>query len=279
MFEKILPQAENLLREIIELKNKKSDENLYWNNRFGILEFDDEIVFRSLFKELRENDLINIQWASDIPDILTLTSKGRYYFDNKEEYIKERKSMYFEILDSESELLLMELLKNAEIPCTCFKPAAKTLLAANYVNGSAVIENSEYHTYYISNIEHKGRMYFEMKERYEQEMEKQRSIIINATDGSPVNMNIGSGTAIQNINNANTEQLKALQDFVSMINHTDELTAEQKKEVLELIDEIKANQQSGKKIIIKSLLSCITPIVSVVKTLKENWEMILSLFN
>ncbi len=279
MFEKILPQAENLLREIIELKNKKSDENLYWNNRFGILEFDDEIVFRSLFKELRENDLINIQWASDIPDILTLTSKGRYYFDNKEEYIKERKSMYFEILDSESELLLMELLKNAEIPCTCFKPAAKTLLAANYVNGSAVIENSEYHTYYISNIEHKGRMYFEIKERYEQEMEKQRSIIISATDGSPVNMNIGSGTAIQNINNANTEQLKTLQDFVSMINHTDELTAEQKKEVLELIDEIKANQQSGKKIIIKSLLSCITPIVSVVKTLKENWEMILSLFN
>ena len=52
MFEKILPQAENLLQEIIELKNKKLDENLYWNNRFGILEFDDEIVSLSFLLEL-----------------------------------------------------------------------------------------------------------------------------------------------------------------------------------------------------------------------------------
>jgi len=198
-FNEVSPQAENLLEDIIELKNKKLNESEYWNDRFDNLDFDEEVIFRSLFKELRESDLINVTWADNIP--------------------------------------------------------------------------------YMLNITNKGKTYFEMKERYEQEMEKQRSIVINAGDGSPINMNIGSGNATQNVNYANNEQLKALQDFVSMIKCSDELTVEQKKEVLELIEGIAENQKSGKKTIIKSLLSCVTPIVSVAKTLKDSWETIVSLFS
>lgn len=92
-------------------------------------------------------------------------------------------------------------------------------------------------------------------------------------------MNIGSGNATQNINYANNEELKALQDLISMIKCSDELTAEQKKEVLELIEGIAENQKSGKKTIIRYLLSCGTPIVSLSKTLKDNWETIVSLFS
>lgn len=73
----VSPQAENLLQDIIELKNKKPNESEYWNVRFDNLGFDDEVIFRSLFKELKESDLINATWADNIPYMLNITNKEK----------------------------------------------------------------------------------------------------------------------------------------------------------------------------------------------------------
>ena len=90
MFEKILPQAENLLREIIELKNKKSDENLYWNNRFGILEFDDEIVF-SILNDFSENILDHNIHTITFPNYTKKTNSISITKNNREIFLLECK--------------------------------------------------------------------------------------------------------------------------------------------------------------------------------------------
>lgn len=92
-FEKVSPQAEKLLEEIVSLKNNQLDSDTYWHNRFESLNNDDDIILRSLFKELKESDLIIVQWADNIPYILNLTSNGKYYFENKEDAEKQRKDI------------------------------------------------------------------------------------------------------------------------------------------------------------------------------------------
>lgn len=78
--------AEKLLSEIIEhrLENGNCDTQ-YWKSRFDVLSMSEDIMLRSLFKELRVNDMISVQWADDYPYQLFLLPRGIEYFESKEE--------------------------------------------------------------------------------------------------------------------------------------------------------------------------------------------------
>ena len=76
-FEELSPNAEKLLQEIIEhrLPNGCCDSE-HWKKRFENLSFDEDARIRSLFKELREQEMISVQWADNYPYFLVLLDKG-----------------------------------------------------------------------------------------------------------------------------------------------------------------------------------------------------------
>ena len=82
--------AEKLLREILNhrLENGNCDIT-YWGKRFEEASAADDVLLRSLFKELQEADMISVRWADDCPYTLMLLGNGISYFD---EINKQRKN-------------------------------------------------------------------------------------------------------------------------------------------------------------------------------------------
>ena len=78
-------RAEMLLSEILEHRDENGNcDTNYWKNRFEGLSVAEDALLRSLFKELRENEMISIGWADNYPYILLLLAKGLSYFEEKE---------------------------------------------------------------------------------------------------------------------------------------------------------------------------------------------------
>lgn len=79
---KLSKKAEELLKEILEhrLDNGNCDVS-YWKERFVNLTYSDDMILRSLFKELTEHGMISVGWADDYPFILTVLGNGMFYFD------------------------------------------------------------------------------------------------------------------------------------------------------------------------------------------------------
>lgn len=92
-FEELSPNAEKLLQEIIEhrLPNGCCDSE-HWKKRFENLSFDEDARIRSLFKELREQEMISVQWADNYPYFLVLLDKGYSYKDNKKHIRKKNEN-------------------------------------------------------------------------------------------------------------------------------------------------------------------------------------------
>ena len=76
-------RAEELLTEILEHRDENGNcDTNYWKNRFEDLSVTDDALLRSLFKELRENEMISTAWADNHPYILLLLAKGLSYFED-----------------------------------------------------------------------------------------------------------------------------------------------------------------------------------------------------
>lgn len=74
--------SESLLREILEHRYGNGNcDTSYWKNRFESLDSAEDVLLRSLFKELREYGAINTKWADNYPYILIVLGKGEFYFD------------------------------------------------------------------------------------------------------------------------------------------------------------------------------------------------------
>lgn len=81
---RLTKRAEDLLKEILE--HRLSDGNCdtaYWRERFESLSVADDALLRSLFKELKEADMISTSWADNYPYIMHILGKGVSYFDEK----------------------------------------------------------------------------------------------------------------------------------------------------------------------------------------------------
>lgn len=78
-------RAEELLKEILEHRFSNGNcDTEYWRERFESLSVADDAVLRSLFKELKEADMISISWASNYPYTMLLLGNGISYFDEKQ---------------------------------------------------------------------------------------------------------------------------------------------------------------------------------------------------
>lgn len=84
--------AEALLEEIITERNEKGVVNVvYFINKFNEMDFSEDTLYRSCFKELSDNNLVVTHWADNGPIIITLTSSGLEYFECKKAEEKEKR--------------------------------------------------------------------------------------------------------------------------------------------------------------------------------------------
>ena len=89
--------AEELLKEILDhrLSNGECDTK-YWKDRFEQLSLSEDILLRSLFKELRISEMISVSWADNFPYILVLLGNGVSYFEEieREERMEKQSVSY-----------------------------------------------------------------------------------------------------------------------------------------------------------------------------------------
>ncbi|MBS5937603.1 hypothetical protein [Clostridium sp.] len=94
LFKELTPKGEELLKEILEVNESDSDrKSEHWHKKFNELTHKDDSRIRSIFSELKDNELLKIMWADNIPYIIEVTNYGYTYFERKQKYIKEEKRL------------------------------------------------------------------------------------------------------------------------------------------------------------------------------------------
>ena len=82
----LTPYAENVLEEILSHRNENGSINTeYWQKKFNGFSVEEDELCRSCFKELSDNELIVTRWADNCPYHISITTKGLYYVDQKDE--------------------------------------------------------------------------------------------------------------------------------------------------------------------------------------------------
>ena len=92
LFEKVSPEAEAILHEIIECE-KDSD---HWRKRFEDLSIRDDAILRGCFKELKDAGLINVQFADNYPYRIIILKDGYLYeehFDDCSPFEKQLREL------------------------------------------------------------------------------------------------------------------------------------------------------------------------------------------
>lgn len=93
---KLTKRAEDLLKEIVD---NRDDEGIcdikYWQERFEKLTTAEDAILRGLFKELKDEEIISVSWADDVPDEIYLLAKGRSYFGEVKENPNIMNTNYF----------------------------------------------------------------------------------------------------------------------------------------------------------------------------------------
>lgn len=88
----LTPNAEKLLREIIDNRSDDGECNTdYWIKRFDGINFAEDSLLRSTFKELSEAEMIYVDWAESVPYMLAVLNNGVSYFSLKDEAEKKAK--------------------------------------------------------------------------------------------------------------------------------------------------------------------------------------------
>ena len=71
----ISPEAEKVLFEIID--HETDDE--YWKNRFEGISVREDVILRGCFKELRDNELVDVRYADNYPYSISILKDGYLY--------------------------------------------------------------------------------------------------------------------------------------------------------------------------------------------------------
>ena len=84
--------AESLLQEIIKHRNENGigDADYFFKKLEAMNQAEDDL-YRSCFKELSDYDLAQTQWADNGPYMISLTSAGLEYFEQKKAAEKEER--------------------------------------------------------------------------------------------------------------------------------------------------------------------------------------------
>ncbi len=90
-------RAEELLLEILNHRHKSGlcDTN-YWRDRFGALSYSDDIILRSVFKELIACEMIHVQWGNNYPYLMNVLANGLTYFEEKDKMENNKATVKYE---------------------------------------------------------------------------------------------------------------------------------------------------------------------------------------
>lgn len=84
-------KTRKLLRKIKQQKELNTEEQLeYWRGELENNSNEEELL-RNRFKELKEEGMINVFWADDLPQYISVTEKGMsycYLLEKGKEYLK-----------------------------------------------------------------------------------------------------------------------------------------------------------------------------------------------
>lgn len=76
---------ESLLSEILKNTDENNNCDLnYWENRFSGLNFAEDCALRSSFAQLKNEGMIDVFWADDIPANIVVLAKGISYFKERD---------------------------------------------------------------------------------------------------------------------------------------------------------------------------------------------------
>lgn len=82
IMKKLTKRAEELLAEILEHRNQNGIcDSSYWEKRFSSLRTADDAIIRSLFKELKDAEMISVMWADNYPYYMSVLANGVSYFE------------------------------------------------------------------------------------------------------------------------------------------------------------------------------------------------------
>lgn len=84
------PEAKRLLIDIIEHEG----ESGYWDRRFKGLSRKEDTNLRGCFKELKEKNMIEMLWASNVPYHIRVLKDGYYYEEQMKQNEKEKSSRF-----------------------------------------------------------------------------------------------------------------------------------------------------------------------------------------
>ena len=80
-------REESLLSEILKNTDENNNCDLnYWENRFSGLNFAEDCALRSSFAQLKNEGMIDVFWADDIPANIVVLAKGISYFKERDFY-------------------------------------------------------------------------------------------------------------------------------------------------------------------------------------------------
>lgn len=72
---KLSSEAETLLKEILDHEN----DDQYWEAKFETFSAREDAIVRGCFKELQENNIVKVQWASNYPYSIVIQKDGYLY--------------------------------------------------------------------------------------------------------------------------------------------------------------------------------------------------------
>ncbi len=237
-------------------------------------------------KELIDGEYVighyNMHGAGIICFISTVTQKGKMYFESKKKKMfseNRRDNMNFIELDSESEKVLQKIVEgyvnNKELfddnnLCLqiCDDVAVwQHLVSAGMLKGSVFEDITGLINFEVA-LDHKGKTYFEMKEKEQKKVAN--NINITADRNSNVQL-VQGGTATQTVNYANGENVAStLKQFIDAVECSDVLEDEDKGELLEACREILPAMDNKNKFSIKGIAKTINDTLEKYTTLPSN---------
>ena len=90
MFDVLTKGAEALLQEILNHRKEGVVDTTYFFKKLEEMDYSEEELYRSCFKELSNYGLVITRWADNGPYMISLTSAGLEYFGHKETVEKKK---------------------------------------------------------------------------------------------------------------------------------------------------------------------------------------------
>lgn len=153
MFEELTDEAYELLVDILKHENEED----YWKNRFDGVSNREDAILRGCFKELREKNMVSVNWADNIPYYIQVLKDG-YLYEKRKREIDEKSSGEKRKMKA-YELLLSKLIEKAD--------KDGYVMIYEYKQGENILFKKLEDEKLISQVSFQGKRYVSLQITYE----------------------------------------------------------------------------------------------------------------